>query len=384
MYIWRVRIVHPIFVALCAGAAFTALPQAALAQTPGYHLVGVAPDGENSGVGVVTADGRVAAGTTSSQTNPNATFSPFVWSEASGRYDLWPTERLSRLAAPRGISEDGTVLVGQAGGSAAFLWSGPGIYQVLPRLTVPNQPVHDQNGATGVSGDGAIVVGRSYKTLSLFGEAFRWTQAGGMQPLGFTFPTHVYSEANAISRDGNVIVGMSQDASGQSDAFRWTATGGMQVLPPLPISSATYAFGTNHDGSVIVGAGGGVGTLWTSQGVQALTSPPGWSSRATDTNDDGSVIVGLLFNVSTSSPAIWTPSAGWQTPAVYFAAQGFPVPTGWTVTALNALSADGRTFGGSMDVGGHREGFILTVPAPSTVLFAVSVGLCSAPRRRRT
>ena len=368
-------------VVACA-TAVAGVPVAAWGQTPGYLFPGVVPGGVGSGASAVSADGRFAAGMSTSSNGSGV--SPFVWSEASGRYDLALTEPATANAFTRGISDNGSVLVGQAGGSRAFRWRGPGTYQFLPLLTNPNQPVHDQNAATGVSGDGSIVVGRSYRTQYLFGQAFRWTEATGMQPLGFTVSGHVYSEANAISRDGNVIVGMSQAANGRSDAFRWTALGGMQALPLVADTTSAWAQGTNHDGSIISGFCDDFGVLWRGTSIQILQNPPFWACRGvTDLSDDGSVVLGVLRDAAQNlEPRIWTPLGGWQTPSVYFAAQGFPLPQGWEVSSVASLSADGRTFCGSAFANGRYEGFVLTIPNPGT-FFVFAAFSATAFRRRR-
>ncbi len=373
MYIWRVRLSDPIAVMACA-AAMSGVSAATWAQTPGYHLLGLPPGATSGSVGVLSPDGRVAAGTTFNGSN-----AVFTWTESGGRYDILSADLQMGNVVPRGISDDGSTLTGTQGGSRAIRWSGPGTFQNLG--TFSN---FQFTAGNGLSGDGSIVVGRAWTNQPNVGQAWRWTQGTGYQGLGYTFPEHVYSEANAISRDGNVIVGMSQSSGGRTDAFRWTAAGGMQALPPLPISNATFAYGTNHDGSIIVGAGGGVGVLWDSQGAHALTSPLGWSTRATNTSDDGSVVLGLLFN-SSSIPAVWTPAAGWQTSAAYFADRGFPLPQGWEISTVTSLSSDGRTFGGSLLLPGDTfsRAFVLTVPAPTSVCALLLVGSAARPRRRR-
>lgn len=359
MYIWRVKITGSILVVACA-AATMGVSVAASAQTPGYHYPGDSPPTPWSGVTALSADGRVSTGVYGNGAN----YDPFLWSESSGRYNLWPVDPASRFSYPNALSSDGAVLAGTSGDQRAFRWNGPGTYQRLGTL-----PTHDFTAGNGISGDGSIVVGRAWSNLSSRGEAWRWTQDGGMQRLGFAFPGQNYSEANAISRDGNVIVGMSQGAN--STPFAWTAATGMRVLPLLPGATSGNAFGTNHDGSIIAGLSGGIGVLWTGSTVQALTNPVGWTGNgATDVSDDGSVVIGTLNNAGQISlPHIWTPSTGWRSPANYFAAQGFPIPAGWTVTSVSSLSADGRTFGGSMRFAGDLLGraFVLTVPAPGAV-----------------
>ncbi len=369
-------------VVACA-AAVAGVPVAAWGQTPGYHLLGVLPGSTASSATALSADGRYAAGSVGVGSTSSA---PFVWSEAMGRNDFGLGEIPgARLSIPAGISDNGTTVVGEQGNNNAFRWSGPGTFQFMGVLpSNGTQPDHDRSSARGVSGDGAIIVGASARRNSIFGQAFRWTEATGMQPLGFTVPGHVYSEANAISRDGNVIVGMSQAANGRSDAFRWTASGGMQALPLVADTTSAWAQGTNHDGSIISGFCDDFGVLWRGTSIQILQNPPFWACRGvTDLSDDGSVVLGVLRDAAQNlEPRIWTPLGGWQTPSVYFAAQGFPLPQGWEVSSVASLSADGRTFCGSAFANGRYEGFVLTIPNPGT-FFVFAAFSATAFRRRR-
>jgi probable HAF family extracellular repeat protein len=357
------------------------------AQTPGYHLPGFALPGTSSSINALTPDGRVAAGHSQGGTvgQPG-----FIWSESAGRYDFGLEAPVSRFSSPAAISDDGSTVVGTNGFTDAYVWHGPGTYQPLGFLPPSTtQPPHDRSQGRGVSGDGSIVVGESHKTQSLYGQAFRWTQSGGMQGIGFTFPDHVYSEANAISRDGNVIVGMSQSALGRTDAFAWTQASGMRALQLAPGATSAMASGTNLNGSMVVGysyntIGLRTAALWTNDTIQLLATPAGWRSWAMDLNDDATVVIGIMDTQTTSTPAIWTPAGGWQTPGVYFAAQGFPLPTGWNVTSVNAISADGRMFAGTFNFGsGLSEAFVLTVPAPCATAIVALLGVPCLRRPRR-
>ena len=61
------------------------------------------------------------------------------------------------------------------------------------------------------------------------------------------------SAAFGTSADGSVVVGYSIFVS-SSEAFRWTSGGGMVGLGELPGGSFTSdAFSTSADGSVVVG-----------------------------------------------------------------------------------------------------------------------------------
>jgi probable HAF family extracellular repeat protein len=371
---------RPILAALAL--AFLASQRPALAQTPGWRFPGEVPATSSSDVGGLSADGHVAAGRVLRDVGG---LSPFVWSEAAGRYDLHPSEPvISRLAHPAAVSSNGSAMTGFEGGREAFFWSGPGTYQRLGYLSVAGQPPHNRSSGRGISGDGTIVVGESHADQTAFGQAWRWTQSGGMQGLGFTREGHIYSEANGISRDGNVIVGMSQSGSGATDAFAWTQAAGMRILPLLPGATSGWAFAANHNASMIVGLSGGIGVLWSGSTVQALNNPIGWTCwGATDLSDDGSVILGTLANATISTPAIWTPASGWQLPADYFAGQGFALQPGWSVGEVTCISADGRTFGGSLYInGGLAQAFVLTVPAPHTVALLGTAAVVFTRRRR--
>jgi probable HAF family extracellular repeat protein len=75
----------------------------------------------------------------------------------------------------------------------------------------------DWSGASGVSADGAVVVGGA---LNAAGDrrAFRWTASGGMENLNTTYASLLTDgsmlwEARAISPDGRYIVGWGYNAA---------------------------------------------------------------------------------------------------------------------------------------------------------------------------
>src|SRR5262245_56570228 len=68
--------------------------------------------------------------------------------------------------------------------------------------------------ANAVSADGSVVVGNSDSGKGQFGEAFRWTAAGGMVGLGDLPGGDFYSDATGVSADGSVVVGTTYSSSG--------------------------------------------------------------------------------------------------------------------------------------------------------------------------
>ena len=113
--------------------------------------------------------------------------------------------------------------------------------------------------AHAISADGSTVVGESGD------DAWRWTQSGGRQNLGF-LPGEDWSEAHDVSADGSVVVGSSDSTLGtQGEAFRWTESGGMVGLGDMPGGAfLSQGLGVSDDGSMVVGMG------WSSSGYEAF------------------------------------------------------------------------------------------------------------------
>ncbi|MGK7877028.1 MAG: hypothetical protein AB4426_28175 [Xenococcaceae cyanobacterium] len=145
---------------------------------------------------------------------------------------------------------------------------------------------------------------------SLYGkEAFRWTQTGGMESLGGSFPR----EATGVSANGSTVVGWIKSRSG-TEPFRWTQTGGMERLGELLVESVeTKKIGSladvsvSADGSIVVGSIPQTGAfIWDStNGMRSLKSVltdlgldlTCWHlEQVTGISDDGLTIVGRGTN----------------------------------------------------------------------------------------
>lgn len=234
----------------------------------------------------------------------------FRWTAQSG------TQSLGRLAGGSysrayGVSGDGAVVVGDATSGSdtfrgqAFRWTAESGMVGLGFLAG-----RDMSVAFAISGDGSTIVGDS----SLFTsdprgattrsqEAFRWTQQGGMVGMGWLTDTDFQSSATGVSANGAVVVGYSGRR-----AFRWTIGSGMVALDQGAFA-ASRALGVSGDGAVIVGDGflPGADTTqafrWTE--ATAMQSVAEWLAgagvalpeglvltTASGTNADGSVVVG--------------------------------------------------------------------------------------------
>jgi probable HAF family extracellular repeat protein len=174
--------------------------------------------------------------------------------------------------------------------------------------------------ANGVSYDGSVVVGVSGSPSA--SQAFRWTQSGGMSPLpGGGPPSGPTTFATDISENGLVISGLHNNVGG----FFWSQSEGMTEL------GGGGAFGLSYDGSVIVGGN----YRWT-KATGRVALPLG---TVKGVSADGSIVAGSFG----STAARWTEATG----RVSLGA----LPATNSESFANEISADG-----SVIVGGSNSG----------------------------
>jgi probable HAF family extracellular repeat protein len=198
----------------------------------------LAADGEQirSEASDVSADGSVVVGFARNSTSVEA----FRWSGGTmaGLGTLQPGTHSSAYA----VSADGEVVVGFSG-QEAFRWE-DGTMTGLGLL-----PGRAATVAFDVSADGSVVVG-SAEGAGGPPIGLRWTD-GVMSSLG-PFPDDVlYSRAYAVSPGGTFAVG-SMGTAEIDEAFRWS-DGEILGLGNLPGSTFSQANGVSADGAVVVG-----------------------------------------------------------------------------------------------------------------------------------
>lgn len=346
------------------------LPLNAHAQTPGFWLVGIPAGGNSSTVQSLSLDGSMACGG-SFIPAPNKAGS-FRWTVGGGRDDWGYLPGMPQRNYVYACDDSGQIVAGgmSAGTLAserAFRRVGDGPLEDLGLLAG-----EERSYASGISGDGQIVVGYCehgpfiYKNV----QAFRWTPSGGMEPLGKLTPFSPLCDARAISRDGTTIVGLNQNEVGWYQAFVWREAEGMRALPTLtggPVYSEAKA--VNADGSVIVGTStdaGGVSRFvrWKNGVVENIAPAVGPSSAGYSVNDDGDVAAGVMLG----KPVVWTPGTG----SIFFTEQlvkyGFSVPPGYQLEYIYAISGDGLTFGGMARnlATNKKEGWVAMIPGANT------------------
>jgi len=185
---------------------------------------------------------------------------------------------------PLAISGDGTVVVGTPNdlGGGVVRWTAATGAQVIPGIAALGPTKFSADGTTivavrqgstliarivgttvttfdlgtwrinvvGVSDDGMTFAG-TVNVNADGEEGFRWTLDGGFARLGF-LPGDVGSAVEAISPDGETLLGLSFDATGEkSRPFRWTKSEGMVEIAPLAANSLTLPFAVNDGGTAL-------------------------------------------------------------------------------------------------------------------------------------
>jgi uncharacterized membrane protein len=291
--------------------------------------------------------------------------------EVSGRAALWrrsgsgyaPPLDISKGtgSVAKAVSANGLVIVGWGGNvvfnsqeASVWTWDGSRYAQRF----IGFLPGGRFSYATGVSGDGSVVVGGSGHFNSgpeFRSQAFRWT-GGKMDGLGY-IGNDTYSYALGISRDGNVIVGSSVSSPMGSDpkAFRWTRSSGMQTVEQWLADNGVAVNGqitaearaTNSDGSVVVGitradeafiARYGSGLLVLNAALSASLGSPGGVTQVLLSGSE------MLLNGAHSLPLSYRTPKG---QATVWSAGDY----GW----YNQNSADGNVWLGEIG-GGYNFG----------------------------
>ncbi len=313
--------------------------------------LGTLIDGYSSYASGVSADGNTVLGSS----YVDGEVHPTRWTEAAGLQDLGST------GAAAWVSRDGKTVAGisPAGrGERSFRWTeATGV-----------RDIGDLGGlytnARGMSADGKVIAGNS-RTAARETLPFRWTEAGGFQDLGMFGFEH--ANATGVSADGKVIVGYGflrydpvEYPSSESErrAFRWTETDGAENLRTFE-GGYSVANAVSADGNTVVGFGGDAGKpfVWTEAGgLQSLSDR---DSQAYGVSANGKVIVGYSRTSAedeSSSRAIrWTRAKTPPTPkSATYKADFEGAPTGRPLYSLRVgQGVTGPATAGRISVGGN-------------------------------
>lgn len=340
--------------ALLGLGAIGVITSAAAAQT--FMGLGVLPgDHSHTYAEDISGDGSIIVGRGHRNDDSEAAV---LWINGVGPTLLAPGLGYSHASA---LNVDGSVIVGYADiPGSGFRWTAEGGMQPLGSLN---------SAALGVNADGSVLVGK----LTFFNpqeeHAFRWTIADGFTDLG-VLPGGSAAWATGVSGDGGVVVGWAH-APTEPVAFRWTSAEGMVSLGTLPGGINSVGAAVSEDGSVIVGQAhtGGASThifRWTeATGMEDLGTLAGWPyAVAEDVSADGSVIVGYVYMPGGGNrrAVLWMRELGIVDLNTFLPSLGINL-TGWVLAEGAGTSDDGLTLTGAGGRDGHIEAWVATLPA---------------------
>jgi len=297
-----------------------------------------------SGASAVSNDGRVIVG--SSQ-----------WNAGNGLITSiavrWKDGRLEQIGASgsgaTAVSSDGSVVLLSAATPLVWRSSQPNIFQTL---RVPS-PI---DSASGLSGDGTIVVGTvnvgtgpDAQTRACFWQLF---PDGNLFESNMTVPSLDAVAGYGASADGVLLVGeMNTDETGGGSAFVWNRiTGALRRLPPSRPGTGATAYAVNESGTMAVGSDGSP-LLWNLQNLMNAESPTPEvldplglvAGPAFALNDDGSVVVG-----GDGSAFVWRRGIGMRLLEDALAEAGIAVQPQWLfLSGAVGVSGNGRIMVGN-------------------------------------
>jgi uncharacterized membrane protein len=286
----------------------------------------------------------------------------FYWTADSG------VVRIAGGNSVLGISADGSTIVGSANDPNGYLnaayWR-DGTWTTLGSFGDPC----DQNLSSGygVNGDGSVIVGLGWASCAI-AHGFHWDANCGMSDLG-SIVSNRASRANAISADGQTIVGWSDQATGFRQGARWVDRGWQWLESPEgPVGEA---FAVNADGSIIVGYGCGslnqYAWRWTEEtGVQCVpgTVVDPFQTLMLALSDDGQVIGGAVAPVfGPGRTALLWFNGDPVDLREYLLANGVPEVQDWSLSQVSGVSSDGHTIvGWGIGPELHVHAFVVTLP----------------------
>lgn len=349
--------------------------------------------GITSSISAMSDDGGTVVGSSNNV--------PFIWTESAGLKTFSgappvPSQSTRVPGGPLAVSGDGSVVVfAIRGGSMSMPMDAVGLWfrdtpgQVVG-IAISRSNLLRLSYATGISSNGKVVVGGAYfDGLGVAG--YRWTMTGRLangtvegvtEVLPRPSPTTLFGPVD-VSADGRVLAGNGSLSSG---AFRWSSEGGFQNLGVLPGYLGSTANAISNDGEIIVGSAFEAipetvfsnrrtqAFLWSQQqGLKGLGVLPGTAySDAVDVSANGRVVIG---NSWTGDGGItqafrWTQETGLLSVEQWLLGNGIALPEGTKLSFVVAVNADGSILAGNLKDGSnawiarvepHRGGILLDV-----------------------
>ncbi|MGH8173967.1 MAG: hypothetical protein ACREPX_12565, partial [Rhodanobacteraceae bacterium] len=173
-------------------------------------------------------------------------------------------------------------------------------------------------------------------------------------------------EALASNASGSVVVGCNYGTENGNEAWRWTAATGVQPIGVI----AGIAGEPQRVGSKIAGTTKPSPSQRSERDNVKLATPDGFffpAAYAFGVSDNGKVIVGASGTFPVRNAVVWTPGTAMQLLTDYATARGVTIPDGWALISANAVSADGLSIGGwGVNPAGAIASFVIDLHSDRT------------------
>ncbi len=357
----------------------------------------------SSAVRATTEDGQIAVGS-GSVIMPypalNSGDRPFIWTSTNGIRELPEPVTITSgylFLTASDITADGSVIAGRVRTNGTNNWRQAAIWTnggktltVIPSIA----GYTDRRGAAvALSADGSVVYGWSQDAVSGKWQAFRWTAATGTVPLGFLNATDGASmpAGRGASADGSVMIGNASSSvsnvggfgSGQT-AFVYTyASGGgsMRALGYLPGGSWSMVTGITPDGTKVVGLADSPGYP-NGQYVTWTLTGGNWVIAPMGVADpyDVNILGGITADgLVTAGGGYVHNSNGFMNVKQVIAAAGFDT-AGWSQFEILGISRNGNVLSGqALDPSGYYEGWVATFPANFLKNLSLAASISNQP-----
>lgn len=355
---------------MCAGLLLACGSEVAETSRDGarFQVLEVPPNFTETRAFALSRDGRVVVGSGGPY--------DFMGTQSTEAVRWTPSgiDRLGIAGAATLVSGDGSVVVGdEAVSRFNFLWS-----ETQGLMSFPLSDFDPwQFDVYGVSPDG-----RQFLVFAgnITGGAALLTGDAGRIILGDVHEVGSQRTARptAMTPDGAHIVGWAWSGSGTTRAVRWDSRGAQSSLPTVGSDALDCkASALSDDGIVVVGHC--IDSILEPDTPDAQTRAVRWedgrgeflpvlageqASQATTVSADGSTIIGNVVLNGSATAFYWTQSGDKQLLVDVLREAGLTDDlSGWIVTSVAGISADGRTLAGTgTDAGGRVRAFRAQLP----------------------
>ena len=310
-----------------------------------------------SQLSALSADGRSAAGGLVGGSSGG-----FVWHDGDA------SRLLPGAMSVRAMSASGRYVAGSSldpgQHEVATWWDADGKAHVLGGLPGADAQAGVLSVAYGVT-DQPHVVGTAVNAQRE-SVAFAWTAVEGLRLLA---SSGTASGAGGISSDGRRIYGWSEQGDATRRGVLWNQ--GRVCCTVETGAMPNELVGANRDATLLLGLAHEAGDSdepfrWSPDAAPAQTAlaPASASNplRFTAGSDDGRVLAGASGSGAQRVAMVRTEQDGVLRLDAFASARGVTIPTGWTLIATTAVSADGTRLGGYGLVDGRFDSFVIDLP----------------------